>query len=56
MVLENILNWLSAEFTPESGAALALGLLLGYAIGRFFSESFGEQARFNYLTAKRKVR
>lgn len=56
MELQNAINWLSSQISLEGAAAILIGILLGYALGRFFSESFGEQARFNYLTAKRKVR
>lgn len=56
MVLESFVSWLQKEFTVESGGALVIGLILGYALGRFFSESFGEQARYDYLTAKKRLR
>jgi membrane protein DedA with SNARE-associated domain len=37
-------------------AALIVGLLIGYALGRFFGDDLAESRTFNYLSGKRRLR
>lgn len=37
-------------------AAGAFGAFVGFLLGRFFAEDSGEQARYEYLSGKRRLR
>jgi len=37
-------------------AALIVGLLIGYALGRFFGDDIAESRTFGYLSGKRRLR
>lgn len=37
-------------------AALIVGLLIGYALGRFFGDDLAESRTFGYLSGKRRLR
>jgi predicted Na+-dependent transporter len=40
----------------EAVAALLLGLVAGYFLGRFFGDDLAESRTFGYLSGKRKLR